>query len=170
MGDLRTEAERALADGFTFLVHLTAVDEIGRSDEIRVLVLLERPEDGERRTLSTLVPRDGGVAPRLDDLYPAAAWLQRQVHDLFGVSFEGADDRPLIHHGTGAPLRKDVLLEPRSDVSWPGALEPGESEASPSRRKLLPVGVPDPTVAQDPRATPEDIALSATGTRVRGRR
>lgn len=170
MADFRRDAELALAEGYTFLLHLTAVDEIGRSESIRVLALLERPGDGERRTLSALVPRDGGAAPRIDDLYPAAAWLQRQVHDLFGVTFEGADNRPLIHHGDGAPLRKDVLLEPRTAVAWPGALEPGESEAAPGRRKLLPVGVPDPAVAADPHATPEDVALSATGTRVRGRR
>ena len=67
-------------------------------------------------------------------------------------------------------FRKDVLLAPRQETRWPGALEPGESDASPSRRKLVPPGVPDPAVVADPASTPADIALSATGTRVRGRR
>lgn len=168
MADYRVDAEAAHADGFTFLVFLTAIDELGKSDDIRVVALLERPADGARRQLEVFVPRDGGIAPRIDDLYPAAAWLQRQVHDLFGVEFDGADNRPLIHHGEGAPLRKDFLLAPRAETPWPGALEPGES--SPGGRKLLPVGVPDPAVADDPDATAEDVALSATGTRVRGRR
>lgn len=170
MADYRAQVEQALADGFSFLLHMTAVDELGRSDHIRVVVLLERPSDGERAHITTLAGRDGGVVARIDDLFPGAAWLQRQIHDLFGIRFDGADDRPLIHHGDGHPLRKEFLLEPRASTPWPGALEPGESEASPSRRALLPVGVPDPELAVDPDATAEEIALSATGTRVRRRR
>jgi len=60
-----------------------------------------------------------------------------------------------------------VLLEPRQTRHWPGALEPGESTQSPSRRKLVPPGVPDPAVLADPAATAADVALSATGARVR---
>lgn len=170
MTDYREHVEQALAEGFTFLKFLTAVDDLGVSGGIRVVVLLENPVDGAVRQIDVVAERDGGEVPRIDDLLPAAAWLQRQVHDLFGVRFTGADDRSLIHHTGGAPLRKEVLLEPRLEEHWPGALEPGQAEASPGRRKLLPVGVPDPAVAQDPEATAQDIALSATGTRVRGRR
>ena len=36
----RAEAEAALAGGYTFLLNLTAVDEVGRSDHIRVLLRL----------------------------------------------------------------------------------------------------------------------------------
>ncbi|NLE96744.1 MAG: NADH-quinone oxidoreductase subunit C [Propionibacterium sp.] len=168
MADFRADIEAAHAEGFTFLIHLTAIDELGRSDDFRLLALLERTADGARRDVSTLVGRDDAVAPRIDDLYPAASWLQRQIHDLFGITFDGADGRPLIHHGDGWPLRKEFLLEPRAETPWPGALEPGES--SPGGRKLLPVGVPDPAVVADQESTDADIALSATGTRVRGRR
>ena len=160
-------AAAARAAGYTFLANLTAVDEVGQSDHVRVLLWLENPDDGGRIRLGELAPRDDAHLPDLTDLFPGCAWLQRQVHDLFGVRFDGADNRPLIHHGGGAPLRKDVLLEPRQAQHWPGALEPGESEQSPSRRKLVPPGVPDPAVVTDPAATPADIALSATGARVR---
>ena len=162
-----TRAAEAREAGFTLLTNLTAVDEVGQSDHIRVLLWLERPDDGRQVHLAALTPRDDAHLPDLTDLFPGCAWLQRQVHDFFGVAFEGADNRPLIHHGGGAPLRKDVLLEPRQAQHWPGALEPGESEQSPSRRKLVPPGVPDPAVVTDPAATPADIALSATGARVR---
>lgn len=164
----RAEAEQALADGFTFLTFLTAVDELGRGGGYRVILRLERPQDGSRCEIAHHVSRDDPTAPRVDDLWAGASWLQRQVHDMFGIRFPGADDAPLIHHGDGHPLRKEHLLEPRSAVSWPGALEPGQ--AAPSGRKLLPVGVPDPAVVDNPAATDEDIALSATGTRVRVRR
>ncbi len=153
--------------GYTFLANLTAVDEVGQSDHVRVLLWLENPDDGARLRLAVLAPRDDPHLPDLADILPGAAWLQRQIHDFFGVRFDGADNRPLIHHGGGAPLRKDVLLEPRQTQHWPGALEPGESEQSPSRRKLVPPGVPDPAVVADPASTAADIALSATGARVR---
>lgn len=163
----RARAESAKASGYTFLANLTAVDEVGRSDDIRVLLVLERPSDGDRVTIDALTPRDDPMLPDLTDIFPGAAWLQRQVHDFFGVWFDGADLRPLIHHGGGAPLRKDVLLAARQEQVWPGALEPGESDAAPGRRKLVPPGVPDPAVVADPESTPADIALSATGARVR---
>ena len=165
--DWRERAARARADGYTFLANLTAVDEVGRSDDIRVLLVLERPDDGARMTIDSLTPRGAPRLPDISDLFPGAAWLQRQVHDFFGVEFDGADLRPLIHHGGGAPLRKDVLLAARQEHVWPGALEPGESDAAPGRRKLVPPGVPDPAVLADPDSTPADVALSATGARVR---
>lgn len=161
--------QRAKDEGYVFLANLTAVDEVGVSDDFRVVLWLERPEDGQRIELDTLVPRGRPSLADLTPLFAGASWLQRQIHDLFGVVFEGADDRPLVYAGGDAPLRKDYLLRPRLDQRWPGALEPGESGASPSRRKLVPPGVPDPAILADPDATPADIALSATGSRVRRR-
>ncbi|WP_297749235.1 NADH-quinone oxidoreductase subunit C [uncultured Tessaracoccus sp.] len=168
MAEFRESVQHAIDDGFTFLLFLTAVDELGRDGGFRVVAMLERPSDGERRECSHSTSRDEPTAPRIDDLLPGAGWLQRQVHDMFGITFDGADNAPLIHHGEGHPLRKEFLLPERGETSWPGALEPGS--ASPSRRSLLPVGVPDPAVAENPAATAEDVALSATGTRVRVRR
>lgn len=145
----RVDAERwrgavadAVAGGHTFLANLTAVDEVGRHDHIRVLLRLLDPDTGADLTFETLADRDDASIPDIADLLPGAAWLQRQVHDLFGVAFEGGDNRPLIHHAGGAPLRKDVLLEERQIRPWPGALEPGQS--APGARKLVPPGVPDP--------------------------
>ncbi len=160
--------ESARADGHTFLLDLTAVDEVGSSDEIRVIARLLDPVGGGIVTLDEAVDRGDARLPSIAHIFPAASWLQRQVHDLFGVTFDGADDRPLIYHGdVAAPLRKDVLLEQRLTTSWPGGLELGERGSSPSRRKLVPPGVPDPAVLAAPDSTAADIAVSATGARVR---
>lgn len=161
---------RARADGFRFLSGMTAVDDIGVSDHIRILLWLDDETRDGRCSLATAVERD---APRVDgitDLFLGAGWLQRQIRDFFGVEFVGDDNRPLLNHGDGWPLRKDSLLQPRLDARWPGALEPGESDASPGRRRMVPPGVPDTDVRADDDATPADIALSAAGTRVRRRR
>lgn len=166
----RERVAAAKADGFGFLLNLTAVDEVGVSDHIRVVLHLLDPDTDAVTALDVLTPRDAAELPDIADIFPGAAWLQRQVHDMFGVRFEGGDNRPLIFHGGGAPLRKDALLEQRQVTAWPGALEPGETGASPSRRALVPPGVPDPEVLADPDATAAEIALSATGARVRRRR
>lgn len=93
------------------------------------------------------------------DLWPGAAWHERETAEMFGVDFTGFDDgarsldgeplglRPLLLPDgfEGTPLRKSFVLAARASKPWPGAKEPGESDtaASPSRRKMLPPGVPD---------------------------
>lgn len=159
--------ERARAEGYVHLANLTAVDEVGQADHIRVLLFLDDAAGARRLRLVTQVDRDCGELAGIGSLWAGAVWLQRQVHDFFGVAFTGDDNSPLLNHAGGAPLRKDFLLEPRVQGRWPGALEPGESDASPGRRKLVPPGVPDADLLADPDATPAEIALSASGTRVR---
>lgn len=112
--------------------------------------------------------REQPILADIADIYPGASWLQRQIRDYFGVTFSGGDNRPLLVHAGGAPLRKSRLLEARIESTWPGAVEPGSATASPGRRKLLPPGVPDPTLlAAD--ATESEIAQSASGLKVRKR-
>jgi NADH-quinone oxidoreductase subunit C len=97
-------------------------------------------------------------------LWRGAAWHERETHEMFGVEFTGFDDgtgaglRPLLLPDgfEGTPLRKSFVLAARAAKPWPGAKEPGEGgegRASPSRRKLLPPGVPDPDT-WGPRRTP----------------
>ncbi|RRD05960.1 NADH-quinone oxidoreductase subunit C [Arachnia propionica] len=165
VADWHDRVEQARRDGYDFLINLTAVDEIGRSPHIRVLLWL-RNRNHETLTLAAMCDRDDPHLPDITDLFAGAAWLQRQVHDFFGVVFDGADDSPLLNRTGGTPLRKDVLLTPRITTRWPGGLEPGETQASPGRRRLVPPGVPDATVLADPEATAETIAQSAAGVRM----
>ena len=44
----------------------------------------------------------------------------------------------------GTPLRKSFVLTARASKPWPGAKEPGESDTRPTRRRIVPPGVPDP--------------------------
>jgi NADH-quinone oxidoreductase subunit C len=105
--------------------------------------------------LRTRVPADDLVVPSATGVWPGAAWHERETHEMFGVDFAGFDDgtgmglRPLLLPDgfEGTPLRKSFVLAARASKPWPGAKEPGESDAhaSPSRRKTLPPGVPDPS-------------------------
>lgn len=159
--------EAVMNEGFDSLTYLTAVDDLGRANQFRVLAWFDDITTSARRYLGVAVDRFDPHLPTISHLSPAAYWLERQVHDFFGISFDGGDNTALLNHDGGAPLRKDYLLEPRQTRRWPGALEPGESAASPSRRRLNAPGVPDAEIAADASASPELIALSAAGMRLR---
>ena len=84
--------------------------------------------------------------PTLTGVFAGAAWHERAVAELFGLRFDGHETTPLLlsERFDGHPLRKDFLLAARSAQAWPGAKEPGESDADLSgstRRRPKPPGV-----------------------------
>lgn len=99
--------------------------------------------------LRTRVPRDAPAVPSIVDVYPGAAWHERETHEMFGVDFPGHPG-PLTSlllpaEFEGHPLRKEFVLASRVAKDWPGAKEPGESESGTKRAKMRPPGVPDPS-------------------------
>lgn len=74
------------------------------------------------------VPREGGHAPTVADIWPAADWHEREVYDLFGVVF---DDHPDLRRilcpddWVGYPLRKDYEF-PLEYHGIPGTTEFGQ--------------------------------------------
>jgi NADH-quinone oxidoreductase subunit C len=103
-----------------------------------------------RTRLSPSLP----VLATLVDVYPGAAWHEREAHEMFGIEFQGHPGlTPLLLPAgfQGHPLRKDFVLTARVVKPWPGTVEPGErrgsgSPASPTERRapLRPPGVPAP--------------------------
>jgi NADH-quinone oxidoreductase subunit C len=176
--DWLAEVESLKANGFDYFDWLGCVDEIGRRDCLRVVLVVRNVGQGaEARTLSCSLPRDDPRIDTVSDVFAGAAWHEREVAELFGVEFVGGDHRRLLLNSEfeGTPLRKDQVLAARAGMNWPGAKEPGETEASPGRRRLVPPGVPDPVVwgdrdASQPLADPAEVAESAVGGRVRRRR
>lgn len=108
-----------------------------------------------RLMLRTRAPSSDLRIASATDVWPGAAWHERETHEMFGIEFDGFDDgsgrglRPLLLPDgfEGMPLRKSFVLAARVSKPWPGAKEPGESDApsAPARRKMLPPGVPDPS-------------------------
>jgi len=146
--------------GLDLLDWLSAVDEPEADppavDVVAHLVDTSSPPGRlHRLLLRTRVPVGALSLPSATPLWAGAAWHERETHEMFGVDFTGFRDpvgeplRPLLLPDgfEGTPLRKSFVLASRAVRPWPGAKEPGESgegNASPSRRKLLPPGVPDP--------------------------
>ncbi|MCY3783728.1 MAG: NADH-quinone oxidoreductase subunit C [Chloroflexi bacterium] len=107
---LRDDAEL----GFEQLIDLTAVHwpaDVGREFE---LVYQYRSLSNNLFLRVKTRVCDGGSVATLAHTYQSARWLEREVHDLFGVRFEGHPDlrRVLLPEGyEGHPLRKDYPVE-----------------------------------------------------------
>src|SRR4029453_12157498 len=173
-----TAVEALKADGFEYFDWLGGVDEIGRRDCLRVvLVVRNLSEKAEPRTLSCLLSRTDARIDTITGVFAGAAWHEREVAELFGVEFIGGERRRLLLNPEfeGTPLRKDEVLAARTGMDWPGAKEPGEFDVSRGPRRMVPPGVPEPAVwgdrdASQPPADPAEVAESAVGGRVRRRR
>ncbi|HSK56568.1 MAG TPA: NADH-quinone oxidoreductase subunit C [Jiangellales bacterium] len=143
--------EAARDAGLTFFDWLSAVDE-GEEEGFSVVAHVADPS--RRPVLHVLVRTRVGradpVLPSAIAVYAGAAWHERETAEMFGIGFDGhpALAPLLLPEGfEGHPLRKEFVLAARAAKPWPGAKEPGEGHegaASPSRRRLLPPGVPDP--------------------------
>ncbi|MFC5677397.1 NADH-quinone oxidoreductase subunit C [Aeromicrobium endophyticum] len=140
------------ADGYTFFDWLSAVDE--HPEGFRLVLHVARLTPAlDHLLLATYLDRGAPTAPSIADVYAGAAWHERETHEMFGLTFvragEPVDDEPLLLPDgfEGYPLRKEFVLASRVAKAWPGAKEPGESDAdsarAPGRRRVKPPGVPD---------------------------
>jgi NADH-quinone oxidoreductase subunit C len=132
---------------FDFFDWLSAVDE--DVDGFRLVVHVWSTVNRHGALVRTrLADRANPSAPSIVDVYPGAAWHERETREMFGIVFTGpGDDRPLLlpPEFEGHPLRKDFVLAARVAKPWPGAKEPGESGHGPAKRQpMRPPGVPDP--------------------------
>ncbi|MFC0864138.1 NADH-quinone oxidoreductase subunit C [Sphaerimonospora cavernae] len=134
----------ARSRGFEFFDWLTGVDD--PPDGFHVVAHVFDPVAMAHLLVRTRVPRADPRLPTATGVFRGADWHERETFEMFGVVFDGHPDlRPLLLPDgfEGHPLRKDFVLAARVAKAWPGAKEPGESgHGSPSRRKMLPPGVP----------------------------
>jgi NADH-quinone oxidoreductase subunit C len=134
----------ARSQGYEFFDWLTGVDD--PPEGFQVVAHVFDPVAMAHLLVRTWVPRTDPRLPSAVGVFRGANWHERETYEMFGVIFDGHPDlRPLLLPDgfEGHPLRKDFVLAARVAKAWPGAKEPGESDhGSPSRRKMLPPGVP----------------------------
>jgi NADH-quinone oxidoreductase subunit C len=108
---------------FDFLVDVTAVDyqtlELpGIRERFCVVYQLLSLRHGHRFRLKTEAPEDDARVPSASALWKSALWGEREVHDMFGIRFEGNPDlRRLLMPADypGFPLRKDYPVKGRGE-------------------------------------------------------
>ena len=103
--------EEALA--FDFLASLTATDWPGRSPRYWVAYELYSMRHAHRLRVKVGLEQDDARVPTVAGVFPTADWFEREVFDLYGISFDGHQNlrRILLPDGwEGHPLRKTEEL------------------------------------------------------------
>jgi NADH-quinone oxidoreductase subunit C len=106
-------------DQFDYCVDITAVHYPKREKQFDVLWNLYSYARNERVRVKTQIA-DGASLPSSVSIWPTANWLEREVYDMFGITFDGHPDlkRILLPDGwKGHPLRKDYGIL-QQDQEW----------------------------------------------------
>ena len=105
---------------FRQLIDVTVVDYPEQTKRFKVVYLFLSHEFNQRIILSYFI-NENEVIPSLTSIFPAANWMEREVFDMYGVSFQDHPDlrRILTDYGfEGHPLRKDFPLTGHSEVRY----------------------------------------------------
>lgn len=110
---------------FDYLMDQTAVDWLGRR-EVRFELVYHFYSTKHNRYLRCLapVPESRCEAASLYELYKAADWYEREIHEMYGIRFAGHHDmrKLLMYDGfKGYPLRKDYSMKGRQPLIGPGS-------------------------------------------------
>ena len=105
---------------FRQLIDITAVDYLEKPQRFKIVYLFLSHEFNQRMILSYLI-NDNEVISSLTSIFPSANWMEREVFDMYGVSFKDHPDlrRILTDYGfEGHPLRKDFPLTGHTEVRY----------------------------------------------------
>ena len=97
---------------FRQLIDITAVDYPQREKRFKIVYLLLSHENNLRIIINTNVDEKKTI-PSITKIFPSANWMEREVFDMYGISFKAHPDlrRILTDYGfDGYPLRKDFPL------------------------------------------------------------
>jgi NADH-quinone oxidoreductase subunit C len=102
------------------IIDITAIDWPGREPRFDVVYHFLSPFQN-RRIRVKLEADETTAVPSLVEVFPGAAWFEREAYDLYGVRFTGNPDmrRLLTDYGfEGHPLRKDFPLTGHVEVRY----------------------------------------------------
>jgi NADH-quinone oxidoreductase subunit C len=105
---------------FRQLCEILAVDFPNKEKRFEVIYLLLSHEKNLRINVKVLIQENEKI-PSLTSVYPSANWLEREVFDMFGVTFENHPDLRRIltdYNFEGYPLRKDFPLTGYKEVRY----------------------------------------------------
>ena len=115
--NLRGAANICSDGGRRPLAAMFGADETQRGGGLAIYCLFYNAQKRDLDVLKAEFPAEGPLNyPSLTTLLPAAAWYERELHDMFGFIPEGHPDlRPLVLHESFPegfhPLRKEVAVD-----------------------------------------------------------
>ena len=105
---------------FKQLIDITAVDYPQREKRFKIVYLLLSHENNLRIIININI-EEKIIVPSIIKIFPSANWMEREVFDMYGISFKDHPDlrRILTDYGfTGYPLRKDFPLTGHIEVRY----------------------------------------------------
>ncbi len=105
---------------FKQLIDITAVDYPEKEKRFKIVYLLLSHENNLRIIININIDEKTAV-PSITKIFPSANWMEREVFDMYGVSFKDHPDlrRILTDYGfDGYPLRKDFPLTGHTEVRY----------------------------------------------------
>jgi len=105
---------------FKQLIDITAVDYLQKEKRFKIVYLLLSHENNLRIIINIKIDEKTTV-PSITKIFPSANWMEREVFDMYGISFKDHPDlrRILTDYGfDGYPLRKDFPLTGHTEVRY----------------------------------------------------
>jgi len=105
---------------FKQLIDITAVDYPQRERRFKIVYLLLSHESNLRIIININI-EEKIIVPSITKIFPSANWMEREVFDMYGISFKDHPDlrRILTDYGfDGYPLRKDFPLTGHTEVRY----------------------------------------------------
>jgi NADH-quinone oxidoreductase subunit C len=110
---------------YNLLTDLTAVDYLGKEPRFMVVYNLYSIPNKDRLRLKAPVAEGDSTIDTVTTLWDSANWVEREVYDLFGITFVGHPDPRRIlmtDDWVGHPLRKDYPLQGPGREPYKGRL------------------------------------------------
>jgi len=105
---------------FKQLIDITAVDYPEKEERFKIVYLLLSLENNLRIIINVNL-EEKTIVPSITKIFSSANWMEREVFDMYGISFQDHPDlrRILTDYGfDGYPLRKDFPLTGHTEVRY----------------------------------------------------
>ena len=105
---------------FKQLVDLTAVDFPENEKRFRMIYFLLSHEKNVRVSIEYRI-KENDIVSSITSIFPAANWMEREVFDMYGITFKDHPDLRRIltdYNFKGHPLRKDFPLTGHTEVRY----------------------------------------------------
>jgi len=105
---------------FRQLIDITAVDYPQKEKRFKIVYLLLSHEHNLRIIISININENDKV-PSITKIFPSANWMEREIFDMYGISFKDHPDLRRIltdYNFKGFPLRKDFPLTGHTEVRY----------------------------------------------------
>ena len=105
---------------FRQLIDITAVDYPESENRFKLIYFLLSHENNLRLNIEFFI-KENDLVSSVTSIFPSANWMEREVFDMYGISFNDHPDLRRIltdYNFKGHPLRKDFPLTGHNEVRY----------------------------------------------------